>query len=108
MIARVWRGSTRAAHADDYLRHLKTRVLPELSSIGGHRGVDVLRRPHDDGVEFVVITWWESIDAIRSFAGPDVERAVVPAEAQALLEEYDRRARHYELAATHRQSRSVP
>ena len=94
MIARLWRGSAAsAAHADAYQRHVRGNVLPVLHKIPGHRGAQVLRRDQ----EFLVITFWESMDAIRRFAGADPERAVVEPEAKAVLAEYDDFVRHYEV-----------
>ena len=94
MIASLWRGSARSPEAADaYQRHVTTRVLPSLSSIEGHRGAHVLRRDQ----EFLVITFWESMTAIRRFAGEDPERAVVEPEARAALAEYDDFVRHYEV-----------
>jgi heme-degrading monooxygenase HmoA len=94
MIARLWRGSASdAAKADAYRRHVTTQVLPSLSAIEGYRGARVLRR----GEEFLVITFWESMDAIRGFAGEDPERAVVEPEARAVLAQFDDFVRHYEV-----------
>jgi heme-degrading monooxygenase HmoA len=100
MIARVWRGSTRAADADRYVSHLRRNVLRELTAIDGFRGVQVLRRPGEDRIDFVVTTTWESVEAIAKFAGADPEVAVVAPEAQAILTSYDRRAVHYEIVPT--------
>jgi heme-degrading monooxygenase HmoA len=97
MIARVWHGSTRPADADRYMSHLRQNVLPELDAIDGFRGVQVLRRSRGDRVDFIVMTTWESVEAIARFAGVDPEAAVVAPEAQAILTAYDRRAAHYEL-----------
>lgn len=94
MIARLWRGSAAsAANADAYQRHVRGHVLPELHKIPGHRGAQVLRRDQ----EFLVITFWESMDAIRRFAGDDAERAVVEPEARAVLKAYDELVSHYEV-----------
>ena len=84
MIARLWRGRAGTPKdADAYQRHVTSRVLPELKGIPGHRSAQVLRR----GEEFLVITFWESMDAIHAFAGPDVEKAVYyPDDAEYLLE----------------------
>jgi hypothetical protein len=60
-------------------------------------GASILRRDLPQGVEFLVVTVWKSLDAIRSFAGSDVESAVVPDKVQKMMIEYDRRARHYEV-----------
>jgi heme-degrading monooxygenase HmoA len=98
VIARVWSGATPVEKADAYVAHLRERTFPELTRIAGHRGASVLRRPSGHAVAFTVITLWESIDAIRAFAGDDVEAAVVPAEARALLSAYDARAVHWDVA----------
>lgn len=97
MIARLWRGVAQTpANADSYLRHLN-RVLPALDAIEGHRGARVLRRDEGGRAEFLVITFWESMDAVRAFAGEDPDRAVVEPEARAVLAEFDDRVRHYEV-----------
>ena len=94
MIARLWRGvAGSAAGADAYQRHVTGSVFPELKKIRGHKGAQVLRRRQ----EFLVITFWESMDAIRRFAGADPEQAVVEPEARAVLTEYDQRVSHYEV-----------
>jgi len=98
VIARVWSGATSAANANAYVAHLRERTFPGLKSIAGHRGAFVLQRVEASSVLFTVITLWESLDAIRDFAGADAEAAVVPAEARALLTAFDRRAVHWEVA----------
>jgi hypothetical protein len=72
-------------------------VLPALRRIRGHRGAIVLQRGHGRDVEIIVLTFWTSLAAIRSFAGRDVTRAVVEPEARAVLRRFDTRARHFEL-----------
>jgi heme-degrading monooxygenase HmoA len=99
MIARIWNGSTREVDADRYVTHLRRTVIPELASIDGYRGIQVLRRPQGDTTEFIVMTLWESMTAIRDFTGPDTDVAVVAPEAQALLKKYDRHVAHYEVVA---------
>lgn len=96
VIVRSWRGRASPETAEKYLRHLQRTVFPELRVIKGHRGEYVLRRGERGGVEFVVLTLWDSMDAIREFAGKDPESAVVPPEARALLTEFDERVNHYE------------
>ena len=94
MIARIWRGvAADPAGAQAYLRHLDGNVLPALKSIAGYREVRVLRRNQ----EFLVVTFWDSMEAIRRFAGEDPERAVVEPEARAVLKEYDDFVTHYEV-----------
>ena len=99
-IVRVWRGKTSMETAAPYVEHLQTAVFPELDGIDGFAGSEILRRDVTDGVEFVVITRWESMDAIHAFAGDDPERAVVPPDAQALLVEWDGVVRHFESGAS--------
>jgi heme-degrading monooxygenase HmoA len=87
-----------AANADAYQRHVTTNVFPSLSAIAGHRGAYVLRRTTADQVEFLVITLWDSMDSIRSFAGDNPESAVVEPEARAVLSDFDKFVQHYEIA----------
>jgi heme-degrading monooxygenase HmoA len=97
MIARVWSAQTTAAHAPAYADHLRSRVLPTLAGVPGYAGAMLLERPASGGVEVVVLTFWESLDAVRGFAGADLEGAVVADDAAALLTQFDRRVRHYEV-----------
>src|SRR5437762_8729562 len=98
MIARVWSGSARVGHARQYVDHLEQHTIPELTGIDGYRGAYVLRHDRPDGLDqFLVVTLWDSLDAIRRFAGADVEAAVVPPGAQAHLAAYEDRAVHYEV-----------
>jgi heme-degrading monooxygenase HmoA len=97
MIARMWRGSAIRERADDYIKHLQQSVVPELSQIDGFKGIYLLRRESSDGVEFVVLTLWESMEAIRKFAGENPEVAVVAPAARALFREYDAKVKHFEI-----------
>ncbi|HEX7136412.1 MAG TPA: antibiotic biosynthesis monooxygenase [Vicinamibacterales bacterium] len=99
MIARTWRGAAEPANANRYVDHLRAHTLPVLSHIPGYCGGYVMRHRHTSGsrVEFMVVTLWESLDAIRAFAGADTGAAVVPAEARALLASYDDRAVHWDV-----------
>jgi heme-degrading monooxygenase HmoA len=98
MIARLWRGvALDLPNAQAYLRHFEATVLPTLATIDGYRDARVLRREDRGRVELVVMTLWDSMAAIRRFAGADCERAVVEPEARAVLAEYDDFARHYEV-----------
>lgn len=98
MIARLWRGVADASNADAYQRHATATVLPALREIPGHHGAYLLRRVTGARTEFLVVTLWESIDAIRAFAGADAAKAVVEPEARAVLAEFDNVAQHYEIA----------
>jgi heme-degrading monooxygenase HmoA len=98
MIVRIWSSKTTPAQAPAYAEHLRGRVLPALKDIDGYEGALLLERPAAGAVEVVVLTFWRSEEAVRAFAGPDPEAAVVAAEAAALLTEFDRRVRHYAVA----------
>jgi heme-degrading monooxygenase HmoA len=97
MIARFWSAHATAARAPAYVDHLKGHVLPAVRKMDGYGGAALLEREEADMVEIIVITWWRSLEAIRGFAGADVEAAVVADEAAALLTRFDRRVRHYTL-----------
>ena len=97
MIARVWSAQTTPAQAPAYARHLRDRALPAIRKVPGYAGVRLLERALAGAVEIVVITFWESAEAVRRFAGADLEEAVVAEEAVALLTQFDRRVRHYEV-----------
>ena len=97
MISRQWRGLARPERAMEYEEHLKTETFPALKRIPGFLDASILRRRLDQGVEFVVVSRWESLEAIARFAGSDVEAAVVPAKVQAMMVEYDRRVRHFDV-----------
>ena len=98
MIARVWLAQSTPDRAPAYVEHLRNQVLPSIQTIDGYCGAVLLERAADDAVELIVITFWQSLDAIRSFAGTDLERAVVADEAAASLTQFDRRVKHYEVA----------
>jgi heme-degrading monooxygenase HmoA len=97
MIARHWRGLVKRDRAAAYVEHLQSETLPQLAQLAGFHDAKVLRRDLPQGVEFLVVTLWESLDAIRAFAGNDVDSAVVPPEARDMMIEYDHRARHYDV-----------
>ncbi|HEY1772657.1 MAG TPA: antibiotic biosynthesis monooxygenase [Gammaproteobacteria bacterium] len=97
MIARHWRGWTMPENADAYESLLKEKVLPGLKGIAGYRGGYVLRREIPDAVEFVVINLFDSLDAVKAFAGPDYSVAVFEPEARVLLAKVEPLAAHYEV-----------
>jgi heme-degrading monooxygenase HmoA len=99
MIARLWHGWTTNENADRYEALLQAEVLPGIQRIDGYLGAYVLRREDGKQVEFVTVTLWESLAAVREFAGADYEAAVVPPAARALLARFDERSAHYEVRA---------
>lgn len=98
MIARIWHGWTAPDDADDYESLLRRCILPGIADrgIGGYRGAHLLRRQRGDEVEFVTVLWFDDLEAVRAFAGDDLEVAVVPPEARRLLARADGRAAHYD------------
>lgn len=96
MIARLWHGWARGANAERYEALLRAEILPGIHRIEGFLGAYLLRRDADEEIEFVTVTLWQSLDAVRAFAGEDYEAAVVPPEARALLSRFDERSTHYE------------
>ena len=93
MIARIWHRFTTSEKADQYERLLQNEILPGIEQSHKH-GLHLLRRdlPEQDEVEFITISYFESLDEVRSFAGEDYERCVVPPKAQALLKRFDQRS----------------
>jgi heme-degrading monooxygenase HmoA len=97
MIVRTWRGFTRESDKDTYFEYLKKTGLKEYTETPGNRGVWTLRRVRDGKAEFLLITMWDSYDAIKAFAGPDYEKAVYYSEDEKFLLEKDPYVSHYEL-----------
>ncbi len=98
MIARHWRGWTTASRADAYAAYYRDDVLPYLHQIAGFHGAHLLRRPAGAEVEFLSITRFSSLAAVRAFAGDDYEAAVVTPHAQQLLTRFDPHCLHYEIS----------
>jgi hypothetical protein len=99
VICRLWHGWTTPANADPYERLLRSEIFHGIAARGihGYQGIELLRRTDGGSVEFVTVMWFDSIDAVRAFAGVDYEVAVVPPVARALLERFDARSAHYEV-----------
>ena len=95
MIARVWKARAAPERASEYAAYLQSTVEPELSAIHGYRGVTLLERERDGLVEVTVVTWWESLESIRAFAGDAVETAVVHDSAARMLLDFDRDVAHH-------------
>jgi heme-degrading monooxygenase HmoA len=98
MMARIWRGRTPESKADTYLEYLRGTGLKEYAATPGNQGVLVLRRLAEGEAEFLLISLWESEEAIRRFAGEDFERAVYYPEDDEYLLERERNVAHYEVA----------
>jgi antibiotic biosynthesis monooxygenase (ABM) superfamily enzyme len=101
MILRIWHGWTTPEHADVYEALLKEEIFIGIQGrhIPGFEGIQLLRREAGDEVEFVTVMRFDSLGAVREFAGEDHEVAVVPEKARAVLSRFDERSQHYELRA---------
>lgn len=97
MISRQWRGVARSSDADRYVAHLRTDTFPHLAKLRGFINASILRRTVADGVEFRIVTTWDSIEAIKRFAGERPHTAVVPEQVQAMMVRFDRTVDHYEV-----------
>jgi heme-degrading monooxygenase HmoA len=97
MIVRQWRAWADYAAADQYEQHFREQVVPHLKSIDGFVRASLLRRDNYGVIELVALTWFESLDAIRAFAGEQYSRAVVAPEAKEMLTRYDERCVHFEV-----------
>ena len=97
MIGRLWHGWTSRENADGYEELLRTKVLPGFHAVAGYKGAYLLRSDGEGETEFVTLTLFEDMRAVRAFAGEDYEAAVVPIEARELLSRFDRRSAHYEI-----------
>ena len=104
MIARIWHGWTTPDNADQYEELLKEEIFVGIQNrrIRGFKNIQLLRRKVSQEVEFVTIMLFDSLDAVREFAGEDYEAAVVPEKARAVLSHFDARSQHYEIRAERR------
>ena len=97
MILRMWKARSTVEGMDKYVQHATTKVFPALSGIEGYRGAYLLRREFYGGIEFVVLTLWDSMTAVGKFTGAEPEKAVVDPEVQAFLTAFDRTVSHFEV-----------
>lgn len=99
MIVRIWHGWTSHENAPAYQRLLEAEIFVGIHNrrIEGFRDIKLLRRGLADEVEFVTLMTFDSLEAVRAFAGADYEQAVVPPKARMLLARFDERSVHYEL-----------
>ena len=99
MISRIWHGYTTPANADAYEALLKSEIFAGIRgrNIPGFQEIQLFRRDLGVEVEFITVMWFDSIEAVRVFAGDDYEVAVVPPKARQLLSRFDERSQHYEV-----------
>jgi heme-degrading monooxygenase HmoA len=99
MVVRAWRGFAAAVESQAYPKHLLESVRPKLDLLAGFRGLYLLQRQGLEETEFLVLTLWDSMAAVRAFAGDRPEQAVVEPEARAALLRFDDTVNHYEVLA---------
>ena len=101
MIGRVWHGWTAPERADAYDALLQKEIFVGIKGrkIPGFREIQLFRRNVGAEVEFITIMWFDTLDAVRAFAGEDYEQCVVPPAARAILSRFDERSQHYEVRA---------
>ncbi len=97
MIARIWKARATPERVREYADYLKSTVVPELTAIHGYQGVSLLQRDQNGVVEVTVITWWESLEVIRAFAGEAIETAVVHDSAARMLIDFNRSVEHHQV-----------
>ena len=97
MIARTWRGWTARTDADEYVEYLKRTGIEEYRATLGNRAAYILRRDDGERTEFVTLTFWDSMEAVARFAGPDVEQAVFYPEDDRFLVDRETTTLHYEV-----------
>jgi heme-degrading monooxygenase HmoA len=97
MIVRTWRCQATAEQADAYAKYLTGTVFASVERLAGHRGAYLLRREVEGQVEFLAVTFWDSVEAIKEYAGETIDTAVVKPEAQAMLSAFDSFVHHYAL-----------
>lgn len=97
MIARMWHGWTTPENADAYETLLRSKILPGIHKAAGCKGIRLLRRGRGHEVEFVTVLFFESLEAVKAWAGPNYDDAVIPEEAKALLKRARERSRHYDV-----------
>jgi heme-degrading monooxygenase HmoA len=99
MICRIWHGYTTPKNADIYENLLKEEIFIGINNreIKGYKGIQLLRRFLAEETEFITLMWFDSLEAVREFAGSDYEQAVVPEKARKVLSRFDDRSQHYEV-----------
>jgi heme-degrading monooxygenase HmoA len=99
MIGRIWHGWTTPDNADAYEGLLKSVIFPSIlgKDVAGFQRIELFRRPLATEVEFITVMWFDSLAAVKAFAGERYEEAVVPPAARDLLKRFDESSQHYEI-----------
>jgi antibiotic biosynthesis monooxygenase (ABM) superfamily enzyme len=100
MIARIWHGWTSRENAEKYEKLLREEVLLEIAkrAIPGYNGAEIfIREAEDEEMEFITLLRFETLDAVKVFAGKDYQQPVIPPECRKLLKHYSEKSRHYRI-----------
>ncbi|WP_139135220.1 antibiotic biosynthesis monooxygenase family protein [Roseivirga sp. 4D4] len=97
MISRQWKCILKEDAQDQYINFLNHVVFKNARALPGFVHADILKRRTPDGLEFLVITLWESLESIEAFAGKDISKAMVPEEAQRMMVSFDKTVEHFEV-----------
>jgi heme-degrading monooxygenase HmoA len=101
LIARIWQGRTPAARAEEYTRYLYEAGVKKIAAIPGNRGVQMVRMVRDGIAEFEVLSYWDSLDAVRLFAGDDIEKVrALPRDPEYMVGA-EPAVRHFEVIVNH-------
>jgi hypothetical protein len=100
MISRNWTGLCKLEKANDYIEHLRQDTFQKIKKIEGFIRASILKREVREGIEFLIVTEWESLNSIKLFAGNNYETAVVPEIVQGMMVRYDENVKHYEINFT--------
>lgn len=97
MISRIWHGYTTRENADIYQKLLENEIFVGIKrrNIKGYNGIQLLRRELESETEFITVMWFDSIIAVKEFAGEEYEKAVVPENARKVLSHFDNTSQHY-------------
>ena len=101
MIARIWHGWTTRENAEAYEKLLRGEILLEIAhrNMPGYKGAELLVREAGDEIEFITLLRFDTLDAVRIFAGEDYEMPVIPPDARKLLKRFSERSRHYKIVS---------
>ena len=97
MIERHWKGIAKKERANDYISHLQNDTFKQMETIDGFISAKILSRNVSEGIEFLIITEWRTLDAIKQFAGANIDAAVVPKLVQDIMLTFDIMVKHYEV-----------
>lgn len=100
MIARIWRGAVRQEDGDLYEQYIRETGVAEYKATAGNLGVTMMRRQVGDRTEFMLLSLWESLDAVKAFAGEDYEKGVYYPEDDRYLVDRDEKSSHWEVTAS--------